>query len=122
MPLFSFETFAGQWTAVGFEARVRARFRFGPAGLDLLVYLVHNRERVVSKDDLLSVREVGDSGEEQRLMHRTVARKGSIQSARSEKGSRHALSRWAKRRPSIEVVKPPPKFWAFPISHQLQCY
>jgi TolB-like protein/Flp pilus assembly protein TadD len=67
----------------------------GPQVFDLLVYLVQNRERVVSKDDLLSavwagrivsestltshinaVRKViGDNGAEQRLI-RTVARKG----------------------------------------------
>ncbi|HET9156088.1 MAG TPA: winged helix-turn-helix domain-containing tetratricopeptide repeat protein [Myxococcaceae bacterium] len=67
----------------------------GPQVFDLLVYLVTNRERVVSKDDLLAsvwsgrivsdstlashinaVRKaIGDSGEEQRFL-RTVARKG----------------------------------------------
>ena len=67
----------------------------GPQVFDLLVYLVRNRERVVSKDDLLDAvwggrivsestltshinavrKAIGDSGEEQRLI-RTVARKG----------------------------------------------
>jgi TolB-like protein/Tfp pilus assembly protein PilF len=67
----------------------------GPQVFDLLAYLVKNRERVVSKDDLLeavwsgrivsestltshinSVRKaVGDSGEDQRLI-RTIPRKG----------------------------------------------
>ena len=67
----------------------------GPQVFDLLVYLVRNREHVVSKDDLFesvwggrivsestltshinAVRKaVGDSGDEQRLI-RTVARKG----------------------------------------------
>ena len=67
----------------------------GPQVFDLLVYLVQNRERVVSKDDLLDAvwggrivsestltshinavrKAIGDSGEEQRLI-RTVARKG----------------------------------------------
>ena len=62
---------------------------------DLLVYLVQNRDRVVSKDDLIASvwggrivsdstltsrinaarKAVGDSGEEQKLI-RTVARKG----------------------------------------------
>lgn len=67
----------------------------GPQVFDLLAYLVRNRERVVSKDDLLDAvwagrivsestltshinavrRAIGDSGEEQRLV-RTIARKG----------------------------------------------
>lgn len=67
----------------------------GPQVFDLLAYLVKNRERVVSKDDLLqevwggrivsestltshinAVRKaVGDSGEEQRVI-RTISRKG----------------------------------------------
>jgi TolB-like protein len=67
----------------------------GPQVFDLLAYLVQNRERVVSKDDLLESvwsgrivsestltshinaarKAVGDSGEEQKLI-RTVARKG----------------------------------------------
>ena len=67
----------------------------GPQVFDLLVYLVQNRDRVVSKDDLIDVvwggrivsestltshinavrRAIGDSGEGQRLV-RTIARKG----------------------------------------------
>jgi TolB-like protein len=67
----------------------------GPKVFDLLVYLVRNREQVVSKDDLLDTvwggrivsestvtshinavrKAIGDSGEEQRLV-RTIARKG----------------------------------------------
>src|SRR5258705_7638019 len=67
----------------------------GPQAFDLLAYLLQNRARVVSKDDLIvgvwggrivsestltshinAVRTaIGDSGEEQRLV-RTVARKG----------------------------------------------
>jgi TolB-like protein/Flp pilus assembly protein TadD len=67
----------------------------GPKVFDLLLYLVQNRERVVSKDDVLDSvwagrvisestltshinaarKAVGDSGEEQRLI-RTLARKG----------------------------------------------
>jgi DNA-binding winged helix-turn-helix (wHTH) protein len=67
----------------------------GPQVFDLLVYLVQNREHVVSKDDLLGAvwggrivsestltshvnavrKAIGDSGEEQRLI-RTIARKG----------------------------------------------
>lgn len=67
----------------------------GPQVFDLLAHLLRNRERVVSKDDLLDAvwggrivsestltshinavrKAVGDSGEEQRLI-RTIARKG----------------------------------------------
>jgi TolB-like protein len=67
----------------------------GPQVFDLLVHLVHNRERVVTKDDLIEVvwggrivsestltshinavrKALGDSGREQRLI-RTIARKG----------------------------------------------
>lgn len=67
----------------------------GPLVFDLLAHLVRNRERVVSKDDLLDAvwggrivsestltshinavrKAIGDSGEEQRLI-RTIARKG----------------------------------------------
>ena len=67
----------------------------GPQVFDLLLYLVRNREHVVSKDELLdgvwggrivskstltshvnaSRKAVGDTGQEQRLI-RTIARKG----------------------------------------------
>ena len=67
----------------------------GPQVFDLLLYLLRNRERVVSKDSLLDAvwagrivsestltshinavrKAIGDSGQEQRLI-RTVARKG----------------------------------------------
>ena len=67
----------------------------GPQVFDLLVYLVQNRDRVVSKDDMLDAvwagrivsestltshinavrKAIGDNGQEQRLV-RTVARKG----------------------------------------------
>jgi TolB-like protein len=82
----------------------------GPQVFDLLVYLVQNRERVVSKDALLDVvwggrvvsestltshinavrKAIGDSGAEQRLI-RTVARKGfrfvgDVSEARSSEG------------------------------------
>ena len=66
-----------------------------PQVFDVLVYLVHNRDRVVSKDDLIASvwggrivsdstltsrinaarKAIGDSGEEQKLI-RTIARKG----------------------------------------------
>ena len=67
----------------------------GPKVFDLLLYLIQNREHVVSKDDLLEAvwsgrivaestltshinavrKAIGDSGEEQRLV-RTITRKG----------------------------------------------
>ena len=67
----------------------------GPQVFDLLVHLVRNRERVITKDDLIEVvwggrivsdstltshinavrKAIGDTGEEQRLI-RTIARKG----------------------------------------------
>ena len=71
------------------------RIAVEPQVFDLLVYLIENRDRVVSKDDLIASiwdgrivsdstltsrvnaarRAVGDSGEEQKLI-RTIARKG----------------------------------------------
>jgi TolB-like protein len=71
------------------------RVSIGPQVFDLLLYLLQNRTRVVSKDDLLDAvwrgrivsestltshinavrKAVGDTGEEQRLV-RTIARKG----------------------------------------------
>ena len=71
------------------------RVQMGPQVFDLLVHLVENRERVVSKDDMLEAvwsgadrlestltshinavrKAIGDNGEDQRLI-RTVARKG----------------------------------------------
>jgi DNA-binding winged helix-turn-helix (wHTH) protein len=71
------------------------RVQMGPQVFDLLVHLVENRERVVSKDDMLEAvwsgriasestltshinavrKAIGDKGEDQRLI-RTVARKG----------------------------------------------
>ncbi|MDU1689530.1 MAG: transcriptional regulator, partial [Bradyrhizobium sp.] len=67
----------------------------GPKVFDLLLYLVRNRDQVVTRDDLLAAvwdgrivsestltshvnavrRAVGDSGKEQRLI-RTISRKG----------------------------------------------
>src|SRR5271157_2681085 len=66
-----------------------------PQVFDLLIYLIENRDRVVSKDDLIASvwggrivsdstltsrvnaarRAIGDSGEDQKLI-RTIARKG----------------------------------------------
>ena len=71
------------------------RIAVEPQVFDLLVYLVQNRDRVVSKDDLIASvwggrivsdstltsrinaarKAVGDSGEDQKLI-RTIARKG----------------------------------------------
>ena len=76
-------------------ARGSEAIAIGPQVFDLLLYLVQNREHVVSKDDLLDVvwdgrivseltltshinaarKAIGDSGHEQRLI-RTIARKG----------------------------------------------
>jgi len=71
------------------------RVAVGPQVFDLLVYLVQNRERVITKDDMLAAvwsgrivsestltshvnavrKAIGDNGEDQRLI-RTLARKG----------------------------------------------
>ena len=92
----------------------------GPQVFDLLVYLVQNRERVISKDDLLSVvwggrivsestmtshinavrKAIGDSGDEQRLI-RTIARKGfrfvgDVREARSSDGFSSAKTESAR--------------------------
>jgi TolB-like protein/Tfp pilus assembly protein PilF len=103
----------------------------GPKVFDLLVYLVQNRDRVVSKDDLLvsvwrgrivsestltthinAVRKaVGDSGEEQRLI-RTVPRKGfrfvgevrERQKASSTAGREDAPQLAVPDKPSIAVL------------------
>lgn len=86
----------------------------GPQVFDLLVHLVRNRERVVTKDDLIEVvwggravsdstltshinavrKAIGDSGEEQRLV-RTIARKGYrfVGEVREIAGSESADSR-----------------------------
>jgi TolB-like protein/class 3 adenylate cyclase/Tfp pilus assembly protein PilF len=89
-----------------------------PQVFDLLIYLVENRDRVVSKDDLINSiwggrivsdstltsrvnaarKAVGDSGEEQKLI-RTIARKGlrfvgevRIQSNRDEAGQSRKIA------------------------------
>ena len=76
-------------------ARGSEAIAIGPQVFDVLVHLVRNRERVVSKDELLDAvwggrivsestltshinavrKALGDTGEEQRLV-RTIARKG----------------------------------------------
>src|SRR6267154_1815440 len=75
--------------------RGSAQIAVEPQVFDLLIYLMQNRERVVSKDDLIASvwggrtvsdstltsrinaarKAVGDSGEQQKLI-RTIARKG----------------------------------------------
>ena len=94
--------------------RANAPVHVEPQVFDLLVYLVENRDRVVSKDDLIATvwggrivsdstltsrinaarKALGDSGDEQRLI-RTVARKGfrfvgSVQIAKADVGRRFA--------------------------------
>ena len=94
-----------------------------PQVFDLLEYLIRNRERVVSKDDLINAiwngrvvsdaalttrlnvarRAIGDSGEEQRLI-KTLPRKGFrfVGEVREERGSPRCGSpiiRWNRRNP-----------------------
>src|SRR5262245_10185123 len=100
--------------------RVSQAIAVGPQVFDLLDYLVRNRERVVSKDDLLGVvwggrivsestitshinavrKAIGDSGGEQRLI-RTIARKGfrfvgDVRNAQSSDGFSSAKTEPAK--------------------------
>lgn len=102
----------------------------GPQVFDLLVYLVYNRERVVSKDDLFEAvwhgrvvsestltthinavrKAVGDSGEEQNL-NRTIPRKGfRFVGEVSEKRSSSAgvLSRNSSESSGPQAAKPAP--------------
>ena len=92
--LFSFENYALDCERRELRAQ-GAAVPVEPQVFDLLVYLIENRDRVVSKDDLIAsvwsgrivsdltldsrinaVRKaLGDSGEHQRLV-RTIARKG----------------------------------------------
>ena len=92
-----------------------------PQVFDLLLYLVRNRDRVVSKDDLIAAvwggrivsdstldsrinaarKAVGDSGGEQRLI-RTIARKGvrfvcAVDEPKAAVSNRRW--RWRSRRP-----------------------
>src|SRR5262249_26207481 len=98
----------------------------GPQVFDLLVYLVQNRERVISKDDLLEAvwcgravsestltshinfarKAVGDNGEDQNLI-RTVARKGFrfVGAVREERASPPR----APGIPTFEAVQPSPE-------------
>ena len=101
----------------------------GPQVFDLLVYLIQNRARVVSKDDVLDAvwagrivsestltshlnavrKAIGDSGDEQRLI-RTVARKGfrfvgEVRQAQSSDGFNSPKAELAK---SDETPAPAP--------------
>lgn len=105
----------------------------GPQVFDLLVHLVQNRERVVSKDDLLDAvwggrivsestltshinavrKAIGDSGEEQHLL-RTVPRKGfrfvgDVTDAQSSDSSTSIGSRTADEpaRPALPLPSKP---------------
>ena len=116
----------------------------GPQVFDLLVYLLQNRERVVSKDDLLSVvwggrivsestmtshinavrKAIGDSGEKQRLI-RTIARKGfrfvgGVREAQSSDGVSSAKTGAARpnETPALAVALPDkPSFAALPFQN-----
>lgn len=99
-----------------------------PLVFDLLQFLIRNRDRVVSKDDLIAgvwnsriVSEstltsrinaarnaVGDSGERQRLI-RTIARKGHrfVGEVREEQDSGHGGAA-QPRQPQSEKTTPPP--------------
>jgi TolB-like protein len=91
----------------------------GPQVFDLLIHLIENRDRVVSKDDLFDViwrrrtisestltshvnfarRAIGDNGEEQRLI-RTIPRKGF----RFVGNVREALSQGAEKSKAAETA------------------
>jgi pimeloyl-ACP methyl ester carboxylesterase/DNA-binding winged helix-turn-helix (wHTH) protein len=88
----------------------------GPQVFDLLVYLIRNRERVVSKDDLLDAiwkgrivsestltsrinaarRAIGDTGADQNLI-KTIARKGFRFTGEVEEGERALLQAFGER-------------------------
>ena len=107
----------------------------GPQVFDLLLYLVQNRERVVSKDDLLDAvwagrivsestltshinavrKAIGDSGQEQRLI-RTVARKGFRFVGDVSEGEPSDGSGSPRRRAAPSRMKHPPLRWPFPTS------
>ena len=98
-----------------------------PQVFDILVYLIRNRERVVSKDDLIaaiwdgrivsesalttrlnSVRSaIGDSGEEQRLI-KTLPRKGVrfVGSVREERPVAAPATSHIKRPPRVHLTLP----------------
>src|SRR6187401_1702142 len=101
-----------------------------PQVFDLLIYLVENRDRVVSKDDLIDSvwggrivsdstltsrinaarKAVGDSGKDQKLI-RTIARKGlrfvgSVRTQASEPAHTIASPPDANREPRTPVTLP----------------
>jgi DNA-binding winged helix-turn-helix (wHTH) protein len=101
-----------------------------PQVFDLLVYLVQNRERVVTKDDLLDAvwsgrfvsesnlttrinaarKAIGDSGQEQRLI-RTISRKGfrfvGVVSIAAENATREVPARTATTRIPLPLPDKP---------------
>ena len=107
----------------------------GPQVFDLLVYLVQNREHVVSKDDLLhavwdgrivseltltshinAVRKaIGDSGEEQRLIRTRRPQRIPVRRRRQEGPSSDAFGS-----PKTELrqirMRHPRRRWPFPTS------
>jgi TolB-like protein len=98
-----------------------------PQVFDLLVYLIENRDRVVSKDDLLSAvwngrivsestlisrinavrRAIGDDGDQQRLI-RTIARKGFRFVADVEEHQAVTLPRRVASSPACAATAAPP--------------
>jgi TolB-like protein len=107
--------------------RASAPVSIGPQVFDLLVYLVQNRDRVVSKDDLFEAvwrrrivsestltshinaarRAIGDSGDQQRLI-RTVPRKGFrfVGEVRDERRSADIDARPPVRDSAISLTLP----------------
>ena len=100
-----------------------------PQAFDLLAYLVHHRERVVSKDDLIAAvwngrivsdsalttrinavrRALGDDGAAQRLV-RTFARRGvRFIGEVTESGTGAALDAVAPDAPAARPIPPPPE-------------
>src|SRR5262249_56089507 len=98
----------------------------GPKVFDLLLYLIQNREHVVSKDELLEAvwsgrivsestltthinavrKAVGDNGEEQRLV-RTITRKGFRFVGEVKEASDGLAASGARAAKSDEAVAPP---------------
>ncbi len=132
-------------------AAVARRFAVEPQVFDLLIYLVQNRERVVSKDDLFASvwggrivadstlascinaarKAIGDSGEEQRLI-RTLARKGVRFVGAVESSARMAVSRRSAanaprsgsdrgRTPGLAAIRPARDRRASVRQHERRC-